>query len=140
MTAEGRWRRYRRDSVLFAAVWVALGLVTLFAGNVDASATARATAWAVATGPVPAVAFVAGTAGAIRIAAKSCGGSSGSRIALTFSLLGALLPLQVFAVAYAVIAAKEATAGLLVISATLAWPGVANLGAVLLTDRGFRGR
>lgn len=135
MTAEGRWRRYRRDSALFAAVWVVLGLATLLAGNVDGTAAARTTAWAMATGPVPVVAFVAGGSGVIWMVATSRGGSTGGRIALTFSLLGVLLPLQVFAVAYAVIAAQDATAGLLVISATLAWPGVANLVAVLLAGR-----
>lgn len=46
---------------------------------------------------------------------------------------------MVFAITYAVLAAKEATAGLLVVSTTFAWPGLANLGAVLLADR-QRGR
>ena len=55
-------------------------------------------------------------------------------IALIFPLPGWLLPFQVFAVTYAVITAKEAAAGLQVVSVTLAWPGAANLGAVLLTD------
>ena len=138
MPVEKRCLRYRRDSILFATVWLALGLGTLLVGNVEGSADARAAAWNMAMGSLPVVISVAGGVGSIWILATSCGGSSVSRIALTFSLLGVLLPLQLFAVTYAVAAATEATAGLLVISATLAWPGVANLGAVLLTERGLR--
>lgn len=129
------WVRYRRDSILFATVWLALGFGTLLAGNLDGSTAARATAWAMATGPVPALAFALGAAGAICIVTTSRGGSPGSRILLTFSLLGVLLPPAVFAITYAVLAAKETTAGLLVVSTTFAWPGVANLGAMLLADR-----
>lgn len=68
---------------------------------------------------------------AIRLPAEPC--------FLYFSLLGVLLPPMVFAITYAVLAAKEATAGLLIVSTTFAWPGLANLGAVLLADR-QRGR
>ncbi|MDN3519426.1 hypothetical protein QWY84_17605 [Aquisalimonas lutea] len=135
MAVHTTWVRYRRDSILFAAVWLALGLGTLLAGNLDGGTAARTTAWTMAAGPVPVVAFVLGAAGTIRTIAAHGSGSFGNRILLTFSLLGVLLPPAVFAITYAVLAAKETTAGLLVVSTTFAWPGVANLAAVLLTDR-----
>ncbi|WP_077531039.1 hypothetical protein [Vreelandella utahensis] len=138
MPAEKRWLRYRRDSILFATVWLVVGLGTLHFGSVEGGAAGRAAAWAMAISSLPVVVSAASAIGVIWILTTSDSGSSIRRIVLTFSLLGVLLPLQLFAVTYAVTAAKEATAGLLVISATLAWPGVANLGAVLLTERGLR--
>jgi hypothetical protein len=134
-----RWQRYRRESILFAAVWLVLGLGTLLVGNLEQSAQAHATAWAMATGPVPLVACILGVTGALYMARISFSDSFGSRLALGACLLGVLMPPYFFAVTYAVVSAKGATAGVLVASTTFAWAGVANLGTVLFTTR-QRGR
>jgi hypothetical protein len=140
MISQDRWQRYRRESILFAVVWLVLGLGTLMFGNLNQSAQAHATAWAMATGPVPLVACVVGVAGALYMARTSFSDSFGSRLALGGCLLGVLMPPYFFAVTYAVVGAKGATAGVLIASTTFAWAGIANLGTVLLTTRQRRRR
>ncbi len=141
MISPERWQRYRRESILFVAVWLVLGVGALLLGNLDQSAEARAKAWAMATGAVPLVAFIIGVVGTLYMIARTLHSDSiGFRLAFGACLLSLLTPLQFFAVTYAVVGAREATAGVLVTSTTLAWPGVsvtgiANLGVVLFTDR-----
>ncbi len=133
MSSGERWRRYRRESVLFAVVWLVLGVGTLLLGNLETSAQAHAKAWAMATGPVPIVALVVGLAAVVYLAGRSFSGSLGSRLALGACLLAVLMPLHLFAVTYAVVGATDATAGVLVVSATFAWAGLANLATVMFT-------
>ncbi len=139
MVSQERWRRYRRESILFAAAWLVLGVGTLLVGNLETSAEAGASAWAMATGPVPLVAFAVGVVATVYMCRGSLSGSLGSRLALGACLLGVLIPLYFYVVTYAVVGAREATAGVLVTSATFAWAGVANFGMVMFMDgRGRR--
>lgn len=54
---------------------------------------------------------------------------------IVFGLLASLGPVHAGLVAYAIETTRETATALLVVSATFAWPGVANLASMLIHER-----
>ncbi len=125
--------RYRWNAVLFAAVWIGLGCATVLVAPMAHSGAAADMA----------LGWVGQTSGAVVLAVPALSlGMGGFGLAprprywlLVFGLLALLAPLHAGFVAYAVATTRETATGLLVVSATFAWPGVANLAGMLVYER-----
>lgn len=129
------WQRFRRNSSLFALLWLALGGLALLTADLANTTAAANEAWQLLSRPSAVVIGVVGVAicaWGIRLVLLT---RTGGFLLMLAGLLLLLMPVQIAALMFVFSATSGLTAIILALCISLEWPGLASWLSTAVTVR-----